>query len=481
MEAENLRDRESITRSIVELERDNHSGLGEGFEQYKDVFDTIYSNLSEGGNYLHVRDSETMDLLEDLGIATSWNNNLYRIDSPEDLERVEERLEAYDSRGYDDFELIARYRSEAEELGKTPSSRDARASDHMPTANPYMSKYEKWSNAKWRAGFEGHEKLGAELLLEKLKDEIHRINEDRPLDEYEIPTGPELDKIDSAPSERAFRNNDDIGSYDEALTMIGFHRLKEEYEEDEERWKRNPSKIIVSDISDFLENNPSKGTHFMNTQNFQFIDDLLEVAEDSKRSSIRATTKQEGRFYKALDELGLIESWGSGPRYLVEGDPDEFENVREVLSRLTQEDEIMPREVDYTNMLRRVAGMKGDTPTMDEISAHPEAPHGGSFSYHLGKYNNAVIRAGLEPNRTFRPDDELEATLIDIYHLLERRPSPQEVREISGINPSIFHRRHEDGMTGMMDDLNIPTFEDELDNAWDILIEEESSEIETTE
>jgi hypothetical protein len=42
-------------------------------------------------------------------------------------------------------------------------------------------------------------------------------------------------------------------------------------------------------------------------------------------------------------------------------------------------------------MLRRVAGIKGDTPTMDEISENPEAPHGDSFGYHLGNYNNAVL------------------------------------------------------------------------------------------
>ena len=132
-------------------------------------------------------------------------------------------------------------------------------------------------------------------------------------------------------------------------------------------------------------------------------------------------------------------------------------------------------------MLRRVAWIKGDTPTMDEISENPEAPHGDSFGYHLGNYNNAVIRAGLEPNRTLRPDNELEATLIDIYHVLERRPSPKEVKDISGIHPSIFERRHEDGMAGMMDDLDIPTFEEELDNACDILVNDKPVEAETTD
>ena len=57
------------------------------------------------------------------------------------------------------------------------------------------------------------------------------------------------------------------------------------------KWQKGKDKIIVSDINDFLENNPSKGTHFMNTQNFQFIDDLLEIAKDDKRNSVRATTK----------------------------------------------------------------------------------------------------------------------------------------------------------------------------------------------
>ena len=36
-------------------------------------------------------------------------------------------------------------------------------------------------------------------------------------------------------------------------------------------------------------------------------------------------------------------------------------------------------------------------------------------------------------------------------------------------------------MTGMMDDLDIPTFEEELDNACDILVNDKPVEAETTD
>jgi hypothetical protein len=121
----------------------------------------------------------------------------------------------------------------------------------MPTEIPYLNEFEKWGRAQWRAGIHGHEKLGEELMLEDLVNEIHRQNREKDdLLDYEIPTGPELDESDTGPSERSLRNK--FGSYDEALERIGFLRLKESSEEDQD-WRDLSSGTPDDSRADVLE------------------------------------------------------------------------------------------------------------------------------------------------------------------------------------------------------------------------------------
>ena len=243
---EEMREKEKVTEALVRAERDRGAEMGEAFDSYEDAFDRIYTALEEENPYFymqHTDQEETLKFLTENELLQQWHNGFYRAEaSEEELEMFEERFEAYSERGYDDFELIVRYRLEAEDLGKTPSARDARASDHMPSPNPYNSRYQKWSNAKWRAGFEGHERLGKDLLLEKLNNAIHKANSGRPIEEYELPSGTEIDELDDAPTERSLRDNDEIGSYHNALEMLGFSLLNGD--EEKNRWSQDFEKTV---------------------------------------------------------------------------------------------------------------------------------------------------------------------------------------------------------------------------------------------
>ncbi len=225
-----IRELDYITEQIVRYERENEYEMGEAFENYEDALDWLYNAMEGEAEFQkdHSDHEEFFDLLMRTG--------LHRADSEKDIWKLEARLEEYRAQGYDETELITRYRLEAEEIGKTPSARDARSSDHMPTEISYMNSFEEWSSAKWRAGFRGHEKLGTDLLLEKLNEHIHERNVEREIDDYRIPTGPEIDEEDDAPTERALRNDEDIGSYENALRELGFLRLVREEEEDAGRW-----------------------------------------------------------------------------------------------------------------------------------------------------------------------------------------------------------------------------------------------------
>ena len=220
-----IRELDYTTEQIVRYERENDLDMGEAFEGYEQALDWLYEAIEDEPDYQldHSEHEEFFELMMKTG--------LHKTDQKEMIWKLEKRLEEYRTQGYDQTELITRYKLEAEELGKTPSARDARNADHMPTETSYKNSFEDWSNARWRAGHTGHEKLGTGLLLEKLNNHIHEENEERPIDEYQIPTGPELDEAEDGPSERALRNDEEIGSLEHALEQLGFQHLREEKEQ----------------------------------------------------------------------------------------------------------------------------------------------------------------------------------------------------------------------------------------------------------
>lgn len=233
-----IRELDYITKQIIRYERENNLEMGEAFENYEEALDWVYEALEDEPEFRddHSDHEEIFELMVRTG--------LHKRNKKEDIWKLEKRLEEYKTQGYDETELIIRYQLEAEELDKTPSARDARKSDHMPTEISYNNTFEMWSTAKWRAGHRGHEKLGTDLLLEELKDHIHDINSDvDDIADYSIPNGTELDDAEDAPRERTFRNNEEIDGYSNALKLLGFQHLRED---EKGRWAAE-DEIKVSD------------------------------------------------------------------------------------------------------------------------------------------------------------------------------------------------------------------------------------------
>lgn len=476
-EIEKLREIESFTEEMIETEMLFDKEMGQAFSNYEKVFQDIYQALEDGQKYTHLAGNSetTLETLKQQKILTSWKNNLYRIekDTVEQLKQFEERFKEYANQEYDKTELIARYKKAVEKQGEIISTSDAGKNKHLPEAKKYINKFGKFANAVWHAGYQTHEKIGTELILEQLKDEIHRQNHNKPIDEYDIPTKEELKNSKTAPNPEAIRNNENIESYQNALQMIGFQKLTKnnQNELEEDKWRENSTYgEIQQKVNKLLENNSTLGTHFLNSQNIPDLQNIREIAEDTKRNSIKPKTTQEGKFYKSLEKLGILKSWGEST-YIIEAEPEEIQQIENQITKRINTEEVTTRKADITRMLERAAPYSLKAPTMTQISKNPETPHGDTYFYHLGSYNNAVKRAGLEPNKEFRPDTELEAALIQTYHLLERRPEPAELKEITGIKPSIFENRHEEGLKGMMDDLGIPTLDQEWDQAFERLVD----------
>jgi len=297
-----------------------------------------------------------------------------------------------------------------------------------------------------------------ELDLERLNDAIHEYNEGRNIGEYEIPSEDSLHKIGF---------DVDHFDYDEALEILGFDRVRRF--QDGGKW--NGENYVERLVDELLELHAKKGTHLLNSQNFEYLPELIEVSESKTQNSVQAETKQEGRFYASLDETPLIDSWGEGTRYIVKGEISDFIEVARELSKRLDTEKVMPRGADYVNLLNRASGGEGKVLLQRKTSAHPETPHARNYHRVLGSYNNAARMAGLEPNYLLKPSDTVEEAILESYHRLGRRPDKDELRELTGIDPEIFEDRHEGGLEGLMDELKIPTFEEELNNAFDTLVE----------
>ncbi|MFB6213876.1 MAG: hypothetical protein ABEJ07_04925 [Candidatus Nanohaloarchaea archaeon] len=214
--------RDWISEILAEFERKDQ------LNDVEKLVDRIDGKQKQNHTYFRAsRDVERRFLqsLANKGVVKNWEDRLYRLE--DGFETVKERVEQHSSRGNDARELIAEMKVEDRYSDSPVTARDARESDLMSTENPYLDRFERWSWAQWRAGIDGHQKLEADVMLERLKDEIHRYNSDKDdIDDYDIPAGPELDDETDAPCERSFRNHDEFEGYDDALRQIGFYRLK---------------------------------------------------------------------------------------------------------------------------------------------------------------------------------------------------------------------------------------------------------------
>lgn len=213
-----------ITEQIVLYEIENDSGMGNAFENYEEALEWLYSSMDGEPEFQddHSDHEEFFKLLK--------RTDLHKAESEEELWMLEARLEEYKTQGYDETELVARYRIKAEEKGEPLTSSDTREMDNIPTPSSYKNSFGEWNTALWHAGVPYNEKLGTELLLDELNDYIHKLNEDRDIDEYEIPTTTKLNEADHPPSAKALREDDEIGSYKTALEKLGFQHLREEPE-----------------------------------------------------------------------------------------------------------------------------------------------------------------------------------------------------------------------------------------------------------
>ena len=363
-----------ITEEMILLEREMDADPGEGFNSYEGEIDKVYDAA---------RDSEVLDegelskelltLSERTGIVDEAAGG-YRVSgSTEDVEALEERLAVYSGPEYDRTELITRLKLESEKTYGRLSARDLDACSHMPSTRPYETRYGSWNNALWHAGLEESKSNSRETMLEAVIDTIRGVNEDKPVDEYDIPNAVEFDELEDGPTANGLRYLEGINSYEDALEEVGFARIRQEDGKTEDgRWEAD-GPDIERYVKKFLEEGDNTEGFFLRTQNFRYIDKLRNVASSDKRISVSADTRAEGTFYRALEEVGITEQWGSKTsNWIVKGTEADFRAVkREIVDRLGNEE--ISREKEMTKMVENAAE-RLEEPAVDEIEEHPESP-----------------------------------------------------------------------------------------------------------
>jgi len=231
------------------------------------------------------------------------------------------------------------------------------------------------------------------------------------------------------------------------------------------------NKNTFGTVRRFLEENKSKRGFLLRSENFLYIDEIIEKLEsDTAIGTVKASEKTEGQFYHVLEQLGILEKYretSNAPRYMIKGDIEDFQDLREELEGVLGVGEVQPRKKVLRNGMQR----NDKAPRVKDIERDPETPGAWTYIDTYDRYNLALIDAGFRPNKPRNDKDELEKALLKAYEILEVRPVRSEIEELTGLKPQVYERVYNDSLDNIMDEFNIPRFEDELDEAYETLVE----------
>lgn len=145
-----------------------------------------------------------------------------------------------------------------------------------------------------------------------------------------------------------------------------------------------------------------------------------DVAEDDDSPSPSTYDRRFESWWAALKQAGFSE-------------PAVYQLRAEQQTPSYQDEELL-------SILRSKASELGKTPTYDEWREQDDVPAITTYRSRFGTWNDALVEAGLQPNREHeQPNEYTEAELLDhIRHLSEelgREPSAQDL--ITAEGPSL--------------------------------------------
>jgi len=251
------------------------------------------------------------------------------------------------NKAIDKEELLADLRRVADELEKTPTEEDYRQHGKY-SMGPIRSKFETLADARVQAGLELGKKNGISKseIIKDIKSVVQELEK--------IPSKAEYSKHGNFTAQTAYKK---FGSWTAAREAAG------------------------------LEGGPTKNEYVPETD---VIEDLKRVAEEIDESPSQEQYNQHGEFSEGVVHA-RFETWNDGL---------EAAGLETTPKRVTTE--------EYIQDIQKVAEKTGHTPSQLEYRKHGEYQVFG-IQERFGSWNNAVRKAGYEPNPVGSPTGERNA------------------------------------------------------------------------
>jgi len=235
------------SQSLNKIPKNNKEGLKRRglLKRYSEqVIGKLRNTLEKGNNWTRpttTQEGIIYSTFEECGILDKNGfSRMYKIEADTgDLDILEERIEQYFKRSYDEAELIGIVKEEFHDERITISK--LRENENTPTEKPFENVFGSIANLNWRLGKEYRKSYDKDILVEKYLKELHKKNSDYSI-LIEVPDIGEGEM----PTRRVYNNYFENA---EGLKKTSGVKEIEEINKDLEHW----NEIILSQIN-FFEN-----------------------------------------------------------------------------------------------------------------------------------------------------------------------------------------------------------------------------------
>lgn len=290
-------------------------------------------------------------------------------------------------------------------LGHTPTMKDIANEPSIPSHETYRQHFGSVDRALELAGFTvkriHHKKFDSrEEMLQAIKQKAQELGK--------TPGRRDLAADPAMPSIQQIKL--EFGSLNEAIIAAGLSLNK-----------------YVVDLSDeaMLKLMHDKGITLGRAPT------MAEVDDDPNMPNASSYEKRFGSYNNAVIKAGLKPN-----------DRHFGINCKNQIRDKLSDEELLQLLVDFTNRL-------GHTPTIAEVNGDPNMPSADVYRRRFGGYSEALIRAGLEPNKPVeRPsDEELLSLLVDFANRLGHTPTMAEVDSDPNMPSAAMYVRRFNGYT----------------------------------
>lgn len=294
----------------------------------------------------------------------------------------------------DDDEMIQQLRAFGDSIGHVPTQKEVALAEGLPSHETYRLRFGSFDRALELAGF-GKQRIHhkvfetREAILDAIRQKAEEIRK--------TPGRRDLCADENMPSMQQIRR--EFGSLNDAIIAAGL----------------SVNKFVLSLSDDEMLNLLIK-----KAKKIGFTPSSKEVNEDPNMPNTSSYEKRFGSYNKAVEKAGLTPN-KKGASY----------NFRRELS-----------DNDLLRQLRRKAEELGRTPFAREVDQDPNMASVSTFLARFGTYLRAVRKAGLQPAKVRYTDEELLELLRQKTAELGRVPLLKEIDQDPDLPASSLYYTH---------------------------------------